>query len=599
MRKFTLLLCCQIMLLGLYAQTGCPDCTIDLPEIPEDTIFLGLLPDGALGESYDADVSFRLPKTTTPVAERDSTVIAGLKIDEIFITGIEGLPAGLSWEANQDTFSVADLTDGCAKICGIPQERGAFRLEVRLKSRIFVVTQESSAFLDLFIAPPLSATRGFSMQNNVACGATRVSFRNNNPSQSEEGFSYCWDFGNGKTSTEENPEPQDYFTPGEYEVNYKVIIDTAQSRLTAVTLIEGSNCNDLIGRPDYYISIIDPSGEEIYLARHFENPVLPVTFELNIPLEEEGTYLLQVNDEDSGLEGSDDNCALIPFTFQDSLLSADGVVASLEINNPIDTILAADTVFVFPFPASPSIAVSLPDPFCVGTSASLKTTPYEDNLQWSRDGEAIIGATSSILEVRNSGRYTVSYTALGGCTVAAMPVDVVVNELPVEPIFENTDNLLNLLDESILNENTALQWYLDDVALEGENSPTLCATTSGNYTLEIVDNSTGCINSFSQEVAYDSEIINCNISSVEKLILDAFRLYPNPTSDWMYISFSNPDQRLIDLRVVDVLGRIQLQQQIIGNQRFISLDLSNLASGVYWLQFSADNRMLSRKIMKQ
>lgn len=136
--------------------------------------------------------------------------------------------------------------------------------------------------------------------------------------------------------------------PGEYEVTYQVIIDTSQSRLRGVTILEG-DCNDFIGRPDYYISIINPQGQEIYLARHFDNPILPVTFDLNIPIEETGTYLLRVNDEDGGLEGSDDNCATIPFTFQDSLLVLDGVRATLDISNPIDTILARDTVFIFNF----------------------------------------------------------------------------------------------------------------------------------------------------------------------------------------------------------------------------------------------------------
>ncbi|MEM9846456.1 MAG: T9SS type A sorting domain-containing protein [Bacteroidota bacterium] len=597
MRKFTLFIVLQMILLGTYAQTGCPDCVTDLPDIPEDTIFLATLPDGALGEMYDADVSFRLPKTTTPVAERDTTVIPGLGIDEIFVVGIEGLPEGLSWEANQDTFNIDEITDGCAKICGIPSTRGAFRLEVRLVSRIFIVTQESSVFLDLFIAPPPSATRGFSMQNSIACGATRVSFRNNNPSQGADGFSYFWDFGNGKTSLDENPEPQDYFTPGEYEVTYEAIIDTAQSRLTAVTVLEG-DCRDVIGRPDYYIAVDDPNGEEIYVARHLNNPVLPVTFELNIPLSEEGTYTLRVNDEDSGLEGSDDNCATIPFTVQDSLLELDGVVATLDIINPIDTILARDTVFVFPFPAAPSIVVTAPDPFCAGGSASLEATPYENNLQWSRDGEAIAGATESVLTVNTSGRYTVSYTAIGGCTVAAMPVDIMVDELPAEPFFENTDNLLNLVDLSILNEDTQLQWYLDDVLIEGAIDPSLCTSVSGNYTLEITNSMTGCTNRFTQEVEYDNQINNCNLSSTTSLSLADFKLYPNPTNDWINVSFVNTEASPISFLVTDMLGRVQLQGQLNGNPANM-IDLSHLPNGVYTLHFWVADRVMSRSVVKQ
>lgn len=174
----------------MLAQTGCPDCEINLPTLPEDTIFISGLPDGALGDYYEADVSFRLPKSTTPVAETDTTLLPGLNIDEIVILDMIGLPEGLSWEASQDTFDVREMTDGCARICGIPQTRGAFRLEILLSTRLFVVNRESSAFLDLFIAPPASATDGFSLENSVGCGASRVTFRNNNLSLGAEGFRY-------------------------------------------------------------------------------------------------------------------------------------------------------------------------------------------------------------------------------------------------------------------------------------------------------------------------------------------------------------------------------------------------------------------------
>lgn len=582
----------------MLAQLGCPACEINLPTLPEDTIFISELPDGVLGEYYEADVSFRLPKTTTPVAETDTTLLPGLNIDEIVILGLIGLPEGLSWEVSQDTFNVREMTDGCARICGVPQTRGAFRLEILLTSQLFVINRESSAFLDLFIAPPTSATDGFSMENGTGCGASRVSFRNNNPSLGEEGFQYFWDFGNGKTSTAENPEPQDYVTPGEYEVTYQAIIDTAESRLRGVTILEG-DCSDIIGRPDYYISIINPEGEEIYVARHLENPILPVTFDLNILLEENGTYLLHVNDEDSGLEGSDDNCAIIPFTVQDSLLDFEGVRATLDISSPIDTILARDTVFIFPFPASPSVAVSGETNLCFGETTLLEATPYEDNLQWSRDGQAIPNARGNSLTVTTSGRYTVTYTSPnGGCTVVAMPIDIFVTNSPVVPIFENTDNLLRLIDEMSLMDNLELEWYFEGELLEGETNTSLCAENSGNYTLLFRDAGSGCESEFSEFVTINPNVINCNISNINQLSINNLQLYPNPVSNQLSVSFEAMNHRRFKVELINSMGQLITQTIWEGGGTHL-IDMSVLPSSWYVLKLIEGNKVQSFKVLKQ
>ncbi|MEM1326007.1 MAG: T9SS type A sorting domain-containing protein [Bacteroidota bacterium] len=598
MRKLFLF---QILLLFTHfaiAQSNCSDCEIDLPELPADTIFLSDLPDGALGSFYEADISFRLPVTTTPVTELDTTLLPNLPINEITILGITGLPEGLSFATSQDTFAVDEgITDGCIRFCGTPASRGNFRVQVNIVSRLFVITRESSVFLDLYIGPATSSTEGFNLENNIGCGATRVSFRNNNPSLGEDGFQYFWNFGNGKTSTEENPAPQDYVGIGEFIVEYEAIVDTAQSRLQGVTILEG-DCNDIIGRPDYYISVLDPEGTEIYLAQHLENPVLPATFNLDIPLQEDGTYTLRVNDEDGGLEGSDDNCADIPFTFEDSLVVLDGVRATLEIFNPIDTITASDTVFIFPFPAAPSVSASGETTLCEGELTTLKTNPYDINLQWSRDGQAITGANDITLEVTQSGQYTVSYTSpQGGCTVVAMPVSVVVNELPVIPVFENVDNLLRLVDETVLTDDLTLEWYLEGELLADETDPTLCAGTSGNYVLLLRDNTTGCENTFEMAVEVDTDIINCNISNTTTLVLQHFRLYPNPVADILSLELETAFNAALEVRLIDALGRTHWLQQLLSGQH--QFDLSTLPSGWYLLQLTDGESVQTHKILKQ
>ena len=73
------------------AQTGCPDCQIDLRPMPDDTVFLSEIEAGFENIYFDKDLSFRLPKTTTPVFAIDSTTPPGINISKFKITGLSNL----------------------------------------------------------------------------------------------------------------------------------------------------------------------------------------------------------------------------------------------------------------------------------------------------------------------------------------------------------------------------------------------------------------------------------------------------------------------------------------------------------------------------
>jgi PKD repeat protein len=226
MRQLLLLLFCISTQLSfsLYAQTGCPGCAVNLPPgLPADTLFLQNLPDGVEGTYYNQDISFRMPMTTTPVNAIDSTTPPGLTISKIEIVSIEGVPPGLFWQPNQTVFETATETDGCVKFCGTPTESDTFVMTVRIKATVFVITQEATFPLRVYIAPKVSVTDGFSMTGFEGCGATTASFTNNIPSGGAPGFSYEWDFGDSTTFEGENPPPHTYDTPGIYPVTYRFV----------------------------------------------------------------------------------------------------------------------------------------------------------------------------------------------------------------------------------------------------------------------------------------------------------------------------------------------------------------------------------------
>jgi len=584
--------------LSSWAQSGCPGCLVNLPDsLAEDTIFIGNLPDGQVGEYYEADLSFRVPKSTTPVAAADSTVLPGLNIDKITITNVEPIPEGISWQASQLEFEVAEETDGCVRFCGLPTEPGQYEILVEITAEIFIIEQSSSFIIPLYIAPASSMAETFEMENNVGCGQTKVSFTNLIPSNGNDGFSYLWDFGNGETSTAENPEEVTFSEAGEYEVQHTVVVDTSGFFLKKVTILEG-DCTDLIGQPDYYISVLNPEGEEIYLAQHLENEQPPVDFNLDIELGE-GEYTLWVSDEDGGLDGSDDRCAIIPFNRTDTLLNMDGVEVELEIEHRVDTLQSSDTVFVFDFPTPPALTLDGSATFCEGDSVTLRVNNYESDLRWSRNGD-ILNVDATSLTVTETGSYRVGFTTPAGCTSISPAVEVTVNTPPAQPVFIHANNLLFIVEPENLPEMYRLQWFKDNIEITGETDLEYCTKESGLYTAVVTDLTTGCSNSYSFETTYDPNIVDCTVG-VQELALSDFRLFPNPANNWVQVEFSLPAKTDLHMEIIDLLGRVQFTRLLDGTaNNFVErFNIDALPKGVYLLRLRADEKVFSETFVKQ
>ncbi|MEO1713920.1 MAG: PKD domain-containing protein, partial [Bacteroidota bacterium] len=338
---FTLLVFAQLS----YAQ--CPGCTVDLPTLPEDTIYLGPAPDGQANAYYEADISFRMPKTTDPVSAVDPDIPPGLTLDDVEITGVTGLPLGLEWEANQTFFEVATETDGCVRLCGTPLVSDSFFVLVNLNATIFGITQTASFEFPLYVGPATTSNDGFSMSNNIACGSTTVEFTNNVPSDGQTGYSYTWDFGNNTTSTAENPAPVTYTEPGIYEVNFAANIDTTGTLLTSVTVLN-SDCGDInippFDNPDLYIRIENPSGGLLYISPIQDNVEPPTVFSIVLPIGA-GDYTIEVIDDDLIGEQS---CGTVTFNQSTSGVLVDGdLQVEVDLVTPTTIIQTVDTVFVY------------------------------------------------------------------------------------------------------------------------------------------------------------------------------------------------------------------------------------------------------------
>jgi len=120
----------------LIAQTGCPDCTITLPDsLIEDTFYLQEFPDGEFRMPYDESITYRLPVNTSQILFLIPSLPAGIGIGKLSVKSINNLPAGLSWEPNQKSYDLPDERDGCIRICGTPLQFGLFQLEITVTAQ--------------------------------------------------------------------------------------------------------------------------------------------------------------------------------------------------------------------------------------------------------------------------------------------------------------------------------------------------------------------------------------------------------------------------------------------------------------------------------
>jgi len=600
MRKQYLMLIMGLFFLnGLYAQSGCPGCIIALPDLPEDTIYLTAAPDGQAGQAYAADVSFRMPKTTTPVAATDPTIPPGLTIQQISISSLTNVPPGLSWELSQSEFNPAEETDGCVRFCGTPLLPGYYEVAVVVTATVFFIPQTTSFTFPIHILPAVSQTDGFSIINSTACGSVTASFVNNIPSNGLPGFSYLWNFGNGNGTDEEDPDDQTYVEAGVYIVDYQAIIETSDFFLTNVR-IESTTCTDLFSGPDLKVSIFDQDNNELFLSSIVSNAVPPLDFNLNLTLGD-GNYRIQLTDDDGGIDGADDDCGSVNFNrFTTGVLNSSGMSASITIVHPIDTIRSSDTITVFSQPFPPLIFGLPVGALCEGDLLTLNTT-YPDHIQWYRDSVPLLEGVSAQLPVEESGDYWVTYTSPDGCQAHSDVVTIVFGEIPSGIAFTNENNMLSLFDPGSLPQQAGIQWLLNGEPIAGANGDMYCIGSTGNYTVEVTDLATGCTGSFSQNIVYNPNFPNCvtPAGELENLAPD-MRVAPNPSDGYFDLILEVNTAMEGTLSVQDPLGRLLSRQwmRLPSGQNRVAMDLSHLPAGLYLLHWQSPLGQNSVKALK-
>jgi len=557
------------------------------PGITPDT-----LPDGIAGQYYDADVNFYLPAQFTSSG-------TNVTLTKLEVLSVAGLPFGISFQSSSanNTFFPSQnpptTEHGCAKICGTPAFSGQYSMLVFVRAYVNTIigsqTSDNSFTIPIKILPGSAGNTSFSVMNGSGCGSVTASFITNLPSNGKPGFSYLWNFGNGTTSTSETPAAVTYNTPGQHSVTCQTIIDTVKfSYLTNITVL-GTSCTDITSDPDLYVIVKDLNDNTLYKSATVNNTNPPVSFVLpNVQFNHNQSYIIQVWDEDTGVEAPDDFCNSfqVPGNSTGNTLwsGTDGI--SFITNKVLFTYNDTATITVYALPQKPVITAIPTSGACVNDSILLSSS-IADNYQWFNDTTLLVGATQQDMYVFTQGKYFVRVIDSIGCQNQSDTAKIYFFNNPPKPTFWRTGDTIKTL---LTGFN--LQWYFNGNPIAGDTVQTCLITAAGNYKV-IATSVHGC--SKSSDAVYYQPSSHNSIENIESLISD-FALYPNPNDGNFKVRitvFTNID---LIISIFNMLGQ-QLYFEELPN--FIGtydkeLDI-RLNSSVYFLELKTNGQVLKRE----
>lgn len=586
----------------------CPGCALNTsciitPAYPT-TCPYDTLPSGLAGQVYDNDITFYMPE----IFEVTSPITQNVHLDELVINNVAGLPSGLNWQTNSTNNTYhpsAGNEHGCAKVCGTPLFPGVynvtifFQVTVTPQSIGSVTTQNESSTMVLIINQNPTGNSAFTISSAQGCSPHSTNF---NPVVTSGGsplYTYSWDFGNGNTSTLENPPSQTYSNTGTYIISQTT--NVLAFTLTNVTFDVGSNtnwCGDVdepnifgcTGSPDLVFELRDNTSTIVYTSSEVSNSMTGSWNYLNLQLQNQ-TYTMQFWDIDA-VSANDDLgiFTVTPNAVGTFSFSGGGVTGTYTIGTQIiNTLTDTDSVTVFPVPSVLSITSTPNDSICYDQTITLTVPNNGYNYQWYNDTTLLYNAIDTFLILNNaSGNYWINATNQYGCSSSSQPVSINFIEEPPKPNFGIAGNTMTCFLTDV-----SFQWYENSVLIPGATNNTYTATTSDYYSL-VATNSFGCFNT--------SNIVFVTVNGInETVLVNNVSIFPNPNKGEFVITFDMIAVADVHITITDLVGKIIYQKnegEYNGKfERFINL--SDLNKGMYLFNLQVGAQQINKRFVIQ
>lgn len=256
----------------------------------------------------------------------------------------------------------------------------------------------------------------------------------------------------------------------------------------------------------------------------------------------------------------------------------------------------AKVVNVIPSPV-PVISPAGTQNICSGHPITLSVDSAFASYLWSN------GATTQSISVDTTGTYNVTVTQNSCMGVAANPTTVFVNLTPNASITEvSSSNHLGIAVLQASPANASYQWLhqlqpggVYDLVLGATSSLDTvgCGDVAEYYSVVVSQN--GC-----SDTSEAFTVICTGINDIKSLV--NFTVQPNPTQNAVSVNYELSDPTDVTISVIDYTGRevehLRYGIQNSGQHR-TTIDLDDLAAGVYILNFATNIGQFNTKIIKQ
>jgi len=538
-----------------------------------------VMPSVTSGEFYEEVMTFFLPTNFD-----DPGTGQNVTLNQVVITSITGLPYGMDFILNnsdQSYFPAEGENFGCATICGTPILAGVY--EVNISAHIFVEVLGFDLEVDQVFTNTLIVDQGengnssFSVDVITGCGTIESTFEALiNPD--DQPVDWSWDFGNGNSSIDQYPSPQVYSEAGDYTVT--LTTELWDYTLNEVNLIDlgGNWYGDIeeplenFASPDPYFVVKDYLNNIVFssevVGNTFSNTWNGLGVILNNP-----PYTIEFYDEDN--ISDHDFLGSFPLVietgYQDFNDGESNGLFVIELESS-SVFVDVETIHVFPIPTFDFIVNE--DDNTISIFGDSTVTEYV----WTINGD-VQPVVDSIITMYSGGVYSCAISNTFGCQVYS-------EEYIHCPEFTpDYDNDIISAPEGF----ESYQWYYNGLIMEGETSYFIEEPASGNYSVQFTTDY-GCI-SQSDWLVFDQD----NTDIEEWTQDDDISMYPNPVTG---ICFFETNGSFDKITLTSIDGKVIEEFSFINKKQF-TIDFSTLKNGLYLVNFLSNDKIFTKKMIKQ
>lgn len=461
----------------------------------------------------------------------------------------------------------------------------------------------------------------FSVNTNITCTG-EVSFTDLSLNVPNE---WLWNFGDGTTSNAQNPT-HTYTVPGEYTVSLNACNDVGCNEVLEFDFIDfnpnGYFCDTLILAASSEILSTEcgsmlydsggPSGDYV----NNENSVIHVDA---AGAQSISLYILELVletccDRVFVYDGPDTSSPIL-VTLDGTLLPTDPIVSTsdqmtIQFTTDGSVVRSGFKMYwectVIDAPPVPNYVFNI-ESECEGVvNFNDNSTIFPSEWQWDFGDGTTSTEENPTHEYAQSGTYQVSLVAcnIAGCSEAITQTVSLPNVLTINFNISPNDTVpvgTPVFFQDVTPGVVSRVWTYGDGIVFFNNATAIHAyNTAGVYDMSLqVTNADGCQKTKGRTIWVGDFPIGTDSPAAG---IVAYEISPNPSANGLFqVSYNLVRSAPVSFRVYDLLGKevLHKEQDAQGVEGQTLLDLSSHTKGLYWLNFSADGQMITKKIVVQ